>query len=87
MKKLDYDLVGERLFSNYKVRARIERDYSLPTGAATSSQFLDYAVRYLDQEAMDNPPRSDVQQPAGLQSCSQRPRQQLPKLGEFRQGP
>ncbi|MGW6655596.1 hypothetical protein [Rhodococcus sp. NPDC055024] len=55
MKKLDYDLVGERLFSNYKVRARIERDYSLPTDAATSSQFLDYAVRYLDQEAMDNP--------------------------------
>ncbi|MDI9960797.1 MULTISPECIES: hypothetical protein [Rhodococcus] len=55
MKKLDYDLVGERLFSNYKVRARIERGYSLPTDAATSSQFLDYAVRYLDQEAMDTP--------------------------------
>lgn len=55
MKKLDYDLVGDRLFSNYKVRARIERDYSLPTDAATSSRFLDYAVRYLDQEAMDNP--------------------------------
>ncbi|WP_285182276.1 hypothetical protein [Rhodococcus sp. MEB032] len=55
MKKLDYDLVGERLFSNYKVRAKIERDYSLPTDAATSSQFLDYAVRYLDQEAMDTP--------------------------------
>lgn len=55
MKKLDYDLVGERLFSNHKVRARIERDYNLPADAATSSQFLDYAVRYLDQEAMDSP--------------------------------
>lgn len=55
VKKLDYDLVGERLFLNYKVRARIGRDYSLPTDAATSSQFLDYAVRYLNQEAMDHP--------------------------------
>ncbi len=58
VKKLDYDLVGEQLFSNPpKVRARIERHYRLPpTDAATSSQFLDYAVRHLDQEAMDNPP-------------------------------
>ncbi len=55
VKKLDYDLVGEQLFSNPKVRARIERHYRLPTDAATSSQFLDYAVRHLDQEAMDNP--------------------------------